>query len=251
MNAHTTTPPNAVLAQLHTPADRWLWCILCDRFFLLSSTRHRGGRDLHRCPFSDCTGHGLDFELFPWDTARVPEDPRWPASDSELRHGMRAPDYATFAKAQFEKRLAPLLRAFEASPEYRAEFERPPRYTEAFLTMMAGVYLCDLTDVDDDHLYTDLAGELICDLPIYARTADPDEAPRMLAELRALFAFAARTNSLGAAREYAALLRDDRFVDHFRHVMRTDRRLRDLRSPRRPPKKATRRRKRPARRRRR
>jgi hypothetical protein len=245
MNANTTTLFAAAPAQSHAPEDCWLWCILCERFFLLSSARAAGGGNLDCCPFSDCTGHGLDFELYPWDTARVPEDSRWPASDAELYHGMRAPDYASFARAQFDKRLAPILRDFEASPEYCAEFERPPRYTEAFLSMMAGVYHFDLTDPDDELHYSDIADELICDLPVYAHTADEDEAPRMLAELRALFAFGARQGCLGGAREYAALLQDDRFVEHFKHVMRTDQRLRDLR-PRseRPTKKPAQRRKR-------
>ncbi len=229
MNATQTMPLSSVAVHSPEPEDRWLWCFLCERFFLLTTALAAGGGTLHRCPFSDCTAHGLDFELFAWDRARVPEDSRWPASDAELYCGMRSPDYASFAQAQFDKRLAPVLRSFEASPEYRAAFERTPRYAATFLTMMAGVYQCDLTDLDDELHYTDIADELICDLPVYARTADPDEAHRMLAELRALFAFATRTGCLGAAREYAALLADDRFVDHFRRVMRTDRRLSDLR----------------------
>ena len=229
MNATSTMRLTSVPVHNPKPEDRWLWCFLCERFFPLSTALEAGGGTLHRCPFSDCTGHGLDFELFSWDSCRVPEDSRWPASDAELYCGMRSPDHASFAQAQFDKRLAPVLRSFEASPEYRAAFERPPRYTATFLTMMAGVYHSDLTDLDDEPHYSDIADELICDLPIYARTADPDEAPRMLAELRALFAFATRTGCLGAAPEYTALLADDRFVEHFRHVMRTDRRLSDLR----------------------
>jgi hypothetical protein len=49
---------------------------------------------------------------------------------------------------------------------------------------------------------------------------------------------------LGAAREYQALLADDGFTDHFIHVMRTDRRLRDVRPARERPKKRALRRKR-------
>ena len=150
MNATSTMRLTSVPVHNPKPEDRWLWCFLCERFFPLSTALEAGGGTLHRCPFSDCTGHGLDFELFSWDSCRVPEDSRWPASDAELYCGMRSPDYASFAQAQFDKRLAPVLRSFEASPEYRAAFERPPRYSATFLTMMAGVYHSDLTDLDVD-----------------------------------------------------------------------------------------------------
>ena len=172
------------------------------RAFISAQLGPRGGRR-RAAPLSVLGLHRqwARFRAYPWDTDRVPEDSRWPASDAELYHGMRAPDYASFARAHLDKRLAPVLRAFEASPEYRAEFERRPRYTAPFLTMTAGVYLADLTDLDDEPHDTDIADELICDLPIYAYTADPDEAPRMLAELRARSASSGRAATNRTRRE--------------------------------------------------
>lgn len=70
--------------------QRWLWCIVCERFFQareLALDRH-GGRE--RCPFEDCGAAGLDAHVFNWDMFRD-TDPGWPRCEAELFRGRRHP----------------------------------------------------------------------------------------------------------------------------------------------------------------
>jgi hypothetical protein len=231
MHENVITPLETRLAEHPDPADHWLWCFLCERFFHLDAARRRPA-DEPRCPFSDCYGYGYDFYLHFWDSARVPEDPRWPKTAAELHHGMRSPDYESFAQERLEARMASLLTAFGASPECRARLGEPPRYVRAFLQMMSDL-CCDLTDPAESSFSDLSAPELLPDLPVWARTADLEEADRMVVELIALFEFGARTGSISDAHAWHELIADDTGLPEiFRRTMRTDARLRKLRPPR-------------------
>lgn len=112
-------PPLAeCLAENTNPADHWLSCLECERFFHLDSV-HIDGTNTPCCPFSDCYGYGFDFMLVYWDSTREPDDPRWPATTAELCHGMKSPDYASFAQSRLEERILAIERALPTAPEYR------------------------------------------------------------------------------------------------------------------------------------
>lgn len=224
MKMQVITPLETCLAENPDPADHWLTCLYCDRFFHLSSVE-KDATGLPSCPFPDCYGGGFDITLVYWDTTREPDDPRWPATAAELRHGMKAPDYESFAEARLEEHILAIERALEASPEYRELAGRAPRYVRPFLQMMSDL-CCDLTEADEPTFMDDIARELVPDLPVWARTADPAEAPRMLDELRAVFAFGERTGWLSDARDWQTVVADDTMAAAFTHTMRTDRRLR-------------------------
>ncbi len=225
------TPTQTRLAEHPDPADHWLWCFLCERFFHESATRANAA-DEPRCPFADCYGYGFDFYLVFWDSLRTPEDPRWPETAAELHHGMRSPETESFVQARLEDRMASILTGFEGSPECRERFTDPPRYARPFLQMMSD-FCWDLTGPDEASFSDFVALELVPDLPVWARTAELAEADRMAGELAALFAFAQRTGCLGNAREWHALIANDATLPElFRRTMRTDPRLRKLRPPR-------------------
>lgn len=217
--------PRARLSRQANPDDCWLWCDNCQRFFQYRSALPSGVYPRDACPFDDCYGVGVGFNLFIWDDMREPEDARWPSSVDQLEHGMRSPEMAPFYEAQLRRRIDALIDAFAGSPELAALGEPEPCYLGAFLKMMSD--LCwDLTDDDGASFDKVLARELVFELPVWSHTADFDEAPRMTAELRAFFAFAERTGAVRDAARWQELLAADDTDDQFRFTMEHDRRLR-------------------------
>lgn len=67
--------------------EEWLWCIFCERFFQAKHLRIDYLGNLQGCAFCGCAG--FDCAIFKWDTFREDDDPSWPASVSELEHGLR------------------------------------------------------------------------------------------------------------------------------------------------------------------
>lgn len=227
MNARIIESPRKRLQQLAEPAEAWLWCSECERFMQYGSLSESGG-----CPFTGCCGT-FGFDLFFWDDMREPEDPRWPSSPDELEHGMRSPEMESFYAAQLASRIAGCIATFEASPERAVLGDAPLRYLEPFLQMMSDLEW-DLTRASDAPFSADLALMLLGDLPVWSRTADEDEAPRMEQELCAFFRFAARTGAVADARSWLDELEADDVVGRFRFSMRNDRRLRPTRGVFRP-----------------
>ena len=182
------------------PEQQWLWCAECQRFFHYRQVVYDRG-DV-RCPFDDCRGTGFDFDLLFWDCKREPEDARWPSCTTDLHHGLRSPDMSAFYRRRARRRHAELLAAFERSPE-RARLAAGGglRFVGPFLAMTHGY----AWEVDDDFFHAGLAVELLDDLPRWAERSEP---ARMLAELQAFWAFAARTRQLPTAALWVALLVD-------------------------------------------
>lgn len=207
------------------PDDAWLWCMLCRRFFQYKNALPSGQYPHDACPFRDCQGYGLGCDLLWWDDTREPDDPRWPKSTDELEHGLKSPDMEPFYAAQLTARIHHTVSAFARSRELEISLGgQPPCYLSSFLQMMSD--LCwDLTEDDDFGFAPDLAEETIGELPVWSRCADPGEAPRMAAELRAFFAFAARTDAVADAASWCDFVAGHDLEGKFRHTMRTDRRL--------------------------
>lgn len=78
------------LAGADDPGEVWLWCLHCMRFFQAKHLRPDFLGNRQCCPFRDCNASGLDVEIFYWETWRNWNDPKWPASVADLRHGRRA-----------------------------------------------------------------------------------------------------------------------------------------------------------------
>jgi hypothetical protein len=210
----------ARLAREANPGECWLWCDECHRFFQRKSVR----RDA--CPFSDCCGYGVGFNLLMWDDRREPEDVRWPRSIDELEHGMRSPDMELFHAVQLDERIDHLLGEMMGSAEMDALDGESPRYLGAFLKMMSDLSW-DITRDDDGGGFDDMmAAELVGELPVWSRTADPAQVPRMLRELRAFFRFAARTGRVRHAARWLDVVSEAETAERLRHTMRHDRRLR-------------------------
>lgn len=221
--------PRARIQRIEHPDDVWLLCDVCRRFFQYGNALPTSHYRRDACPFDDCHGVGLGFQLFWWDDMREPDDPRWPSSVDQLAHGMQSPDMEPFYQARLAERIAAAVSAFADSPEaVHALGDRPPRYLGPFLKMMAD--LCwDLTVPQEAGFSADTARELIVDLPVWSRTADLEEAPRMCEELRAFFAFASRTGAVADAASWLAVVDEPDLDDVFRYTMETDRRLRPSR----------------------
>lgn len=220
-------PIEACIARTPDPDLHWLCCQECERFFHFSRLVD-ANTNWPLCPFRDCHGYGWDFHIFFWDVFREPEDDRWPDTAAGLRHGMRMPQMDSWYEARRQERIEALVARFEASEEHRGG--QPSRYVRPFLKM-SGDLCWDLSDPEDcGDFQEDLAIGLLDDLPVWANTAELDEAPRMLAELRMFFAFAERTGAVEQAQEWRRVLGEDALVELFRHTMRHDRRLRP-RSP--------------------
>ena len=185
-----------------TPVEQhWLWCSECERFFHRRSVVvDRGGTP--RCPLPDCQGYGFDYNLLCWDSYREPADPRWPRSTADLHHGRRSPDMAPFYEQRARYRHAQLILAFESSPERDALGVPPLRFVAPFLWMQH----CCAWDADDDFYDEELAYLAIRDLPRWADAGEPADRRALLAELRAFWTFAARTQLLPMATEWLALL---------------------------------------------
>lgn len=226
MNMIAIEDTRARLERHPDPDDCWLWCDLCNRFFQYKSAGPSALYPQDACPFDDCYGHGVGFHLLLWDDAREPDDPRWPSRTGELSHGMRSPDMEPFYRAQLEARIDALASAFARSPEAGdALGDEPPRYIRSFLQLASD--LCwDLTDLNEAGFSGRLARELLADLPVWSQTAQPREATRMTAELRAFFGFAERTNAVADAKHWNRLVCEREIDAVFRHSMRTDWRLR-------------------------
>lgn len=207
------------------PGKCWLMCDECRRFFQYERALPDAGRPHERCPFPDCYGVGLGFNLFLWDALREAGDPRWPDSSDQLENGMPVPDPEPFYAAQLAARIEQMVGAFAGSPECAAALaDGSPRYLAAFFKMMSDL-CCDLTDPEDP-VPCSLAWDNVDQLPAWSQTGDLDEVPRMLAELRAFFAFAARTGTVNEAATWVEHLADDEAADMLAHAMRTDRRIR-------------------------
>ncbi len=172
------------------------------------------------CPFPDCLGVGLGFELFIWDDLREPEDPRWPSSPDQLRHGMRSPEMESFYREQLQARIERTVSAFEASPERVALLAgQTAHHLTGFLKVQANL-AWDLTDPDEPSKEPDPSDiELV---PHVARIVDPDEAPKLLAELRAFFAFAQRTQTVQGAGQWRQLLEGDDMEPMLRRAIETE-----------------------------
>jgi hypothetical protein len=68
------------------PREEWLWCIFCESFFQAKHLRIDYLGNLQGCAFCGCAG--FDCAIFKWDTFREEDDPLWPASVSDLTHGL-------------------------------------------------------------------------------------------------------------------------------------------------------------------
>jgi len=211
-------PTETRLARCANPADLWLHCDWCNRFFQHKSLAGS------RCPFDDCSSGDLFCGIYFWDDLREPDDPRWPTDTTALFHGMRAPDMEPFYARKRDDRISAVVRAFAASAHADA-LDGGPRFARPFLKMMADLDW-DLTAPTDAGLIPDLALELIDQLPVWSKTSDPAQAPRMLAELRALFGHAAETDALPDADGWLALLADGpQLLSSFTATMANDPRL--------------------------
>jgi hypothetical protein len=228
MRTNVIEDPRARIRRHPNPDQCWLLCDECRRFFQYKSALPSGSYPHDACPFPDCHGYGIGHLIFFWDDLREPEDPRWPSSEEELHHGMRAPEMEEFYQAQLHSRIARLLEGFAGSQE-RATLAAAPRYLQPFLQMTSDL-CCDLTDEDDAWFDPESARMLIDQLPVWSQSADVAEAPRMLDELRAFFAYAQRAAAIADAEKWLALLDDD-VIEVLRDTMRTDPRLKRLRQP--------------------
>ncbi len=204
MGMRVIIDPRSRLNALDDPAECWLRCDECSRFF---QYRNAGPSSLYEhdaCPFPDCCGAGIGFELFIWDDKREPEDPLWPSSSAQLFHGMRSPDPEAFHHAQVERRRAQLIAAFVQSPEW-AQLQRTdgPRYLRPLMHMLSDSD-CDLAG--GEPMVLEIDAEYLFSLPIYCRTAEVAEAPAVMAELRAFFSFARRTQAVAEPEAWLALL---------------------------------------------
>lgn len=199
--------PGPRLALHPDPDNCWMRCDECSRFFQYKSALPVGDRPRDACPFHDCTGIGVGFNLFLWDDMREPEDPRWPKSEAELHHGMKSPEMESFYREQLQARIARLVDRFWASPEAAPlHAGGPARYLEPFF-LMQSYYECDLTDGEQP--YDDVLDVTrIEQLPLWSGTADTSEAPRMVAELQAFFEFARRTNAVPRPELFCDVLAD-------------------------------------------
>ena len=61
MEVHIVVPLKQCLANMPVEGQ-WLQCVVCRRFFHIDSAVVDCTRPPH-CPFSDCSGHGVDFDL--------------------------------------------------------------------------------------------------------------------------------------------------------------------------------------------
>jgi len=75
------------LGRSANPREEWLWCIFCERFFQAKHLRIDYLGNLQGCAFCGCAG--FDCAIFKWDTFREEDSSLWPASVSELEHGLR------------------------------------------------------------------------------------------------------------------------------------------------------------------
>jgi hypothetical protein len=225
----TIEPIKSCLARIPDRDQHWLWCSECQRFFHYDRLVD-ADTQWPRCPFGDCIGYGWDFHIFFWDQHREPEDPRWPSTTDELRHGMRSPEMDNWYEARRHARIETLAAVFEASPEQAGR--GGARFVRAFLKM-SGDLCWDLTDREEIAGFSeDAARGILQDLPVWAGTANEDDAEPMLRELQRFFDFAARTGAVLDAAQWRALLDEDGVTDWFVYTMQTDRRLRDQRSGR-------------------
>jgi hypothetical protein len=80
-----------LLARSENPGEKWLWCIYCERFFQAKHLRVDFLGNRQGCAFCECAG--FECAIFQWDTFKEDDDPVWPRSVDELRHGLRLPTY--------------------------------------------------------------------------------------------------------------------------------------------------------------
>lgn len=195
--------PGPRLEAMSNPGECWLWCDECKRFFQYKRAKPWGGRARDACAFSDCTGYGLGYNLFIWDDMREPDDPRWPSSTDQLRHGMRSPEMESFYAQALQARIARLVAAFEACPE-RASSPNAARYVPGFLTMLSDVE----SDVTDGDPLPQPDSELLGLIALWQTDSTASEARAIVRELREFFAFAMRTGTVGGAKAW-----DERFAE--------------------------------------
>lgn len=221
--------PRSRIEGCANPDDCWLLCDECRRFFQYANAKPSPFYPQDACPFSDCDGLGIGFRIYLWDDLREPGDARWPSSTTELDHGTRAPEMEPFYEEQFRLRREHILSAFAASA-HAARLEGPPRYLDTFFRMMAD--LCwDLTDTECDLGFGEDLTEVVYELPVWAQQANPPEAERMHAELRAFFDFAAESDSIVDAPVWAGFWQSrDWHAERFAETMATDNRLSKQRS---------------------
>jgi hypothetical protein len=81
-------PVRVVLENSVAEEEEWLWCIFCERFFQARHLRidYQGNRQ--GCAFCRCAG--FDCAIFHCTTWK--DDPIWPKSVSDLRHGLSLSD---------------------------------------------------------------------------------------------------------------------------------------------------------------
>ncbi len=72
--------------------ESWLWCRRCERFFQVKDLGRDSVGGRQGCPFENCPGEGLGYDLLPWESVPL-RNPgvrdRWPKSVVELKSGMR------------------------------------------------------------------------------------------------------------------------------------------------------------------
>ncbi len=196
--------PRGRVQALDDPDPCWLHCSLCMRFFQYRDAKPSYSDEREGCPFADCNGVGLGFEIFVWDDLREPDDPRWPSRPEELSYGLRAPDAGEF----YGGRRARLIAEFARSPEWRAlQLDGDPRYVGGLCNMLSdGDY--DLGDCrcEGAELW-DL--ESLRGLALYCRSSDVGAVPAMVAELRAFAAFGMRARAIPEPEAWLELMSDD------------------------------------------
>ncbi len=173
----------ARLASREDPAQCWLWCRECERFFQARHLRRDSRVEGHRCPFADCTGAGLGVALFLWNDHR---DDRWPVSEVALSHGLRSPSMASYWNTRAVKNRERVVAQFRRSRAYRELDERGYDlcWTERLLEI-GGWCHCEPHQIERDVF----EWALLYVLPEWMPIALAD-VPCVVQELRAFLRFA-------------------------------------------------------------
>lgn len=220
MDIITLEHPRKHLATLSDPGEAWLCCHDCDRFFQL---KDGVDEDEVRCPHPGCNGLGLGFRIFLWDGMRVPANPQWPQSSSELSTGQRAPDPEPFDRHQLWLRSETLVSAFDRSRENGQIGAHRSHFLKPFLTMMYD--LCsDLTTADPGEFSWEFASAVEY-LPVWSKTTGSEAARQMQEELFAFFRFASRTEAIKDAQAWLEFLSSFDLLERLEYTMQNDPRL--------------------------
>lgn len=95
---------DALGSHIEVNDEDWFWCLHCLRFFQAKDFKTDCNKKKQRCPFSDCNGMGISFDIYPWNKPMSgdpcdPDNPpkehlhHWPKSVSELHKGLKCELY--------------------------------------------------------------------------------------------------------------------------------------------------------------